>query len=716
MATKPVVSIYREEEDGVEVSRLCAELLDSRHLILGITTGFMLLALGYAFLLPATYQANALIQVEPEPTNTVLASRSSLMPDGKPVSSIDVKLLQSRQIIGETVDDLNLQADVQPKRLPIIGNALAQLTGETGGEIDVSQLYLPGATDDKTDQATLTVIDSHHYQVDYHNKSFIAETGKVAGQAGMKILADRISALPGAQFIATYTSRLNAINAVMRNLTVLDPVMNSGMLTLTLTGNSRSETIKILDNIASHYLSQNISEQAAQDSQSLAYLDQQLPIVRSDLDHYEDKLNAAREINGTVDLPLEAQSVLDQSVAIDSQLNDLTISESEIAQLYTKDHPAYKTLQEKRNTLLTAKAKLNEKISGMPLIQQEILRLTRNVDAKHDIYMRLLARQQELKVAISGAIGNVRIVDSAVDDSESLSLQKLIIVFQGLLLGIFVSATVIFIRIAMNKAVESSDELEQRGMAVYSSIPYSEWLEKRNRKKSCQMSSAFLLRENPDDLAIEAMRSLRTNLYFAMLEARNNILMISGASASAGKTFVSTNCSAVIAQTGKKVLLIDADLRRGTAHQIFNIPGKAGLAEILAADYPISAVLPVEISDSLHFIARGKVAQGFTELLMSKRFGELMRWAEKNYDLVVIDTPPVLAVTDAEIIGTYAGTTMMVVRCAKNTVKEIEISLRRFERSGITVNGFILNGAKLRANGYYSYSDIQYSYESVGKG
>lgn len=715
MATKPVVNIYMEEEDGVEVSRLCAELLDSRHLILGITTGFMLLALGYALLLPATYQANALIQVEPEPTNTVIAGHSSLMPDGKPVSSIDVKLLQSREIIGKTVDDLNLQANVQPKRLPLIGDALAQLTGETGGEIDVSQLYLPGATDDKTDQAILTVIDSHHYQVDYQNRSFIAETGIAAGQAGMKILADRISALPGTQFIATYTSRLNAINAVMRNLTVLDPVINSGMLTLTLTGHNRSETIKILDNIASHYLSQNISEQAAQDSQSLAYLDQQLPIVRRDLDNYEDKLNAAREINGTIDLPLEAQSVLDQSVAIDSQLNDLTISESEISQLYTRDHPAYKILLEKRNTLLTAKAKLNEKISDMPLIQQEILRLTRNVDSKHDIYMRLLARQQELNVAISGAIGNVRIVDSAVDDSESLALQKLIIVIQGLLLGLFVSATVIFIRIAMNKAVESSDELEQRGLAVYSSIPFSEWLEKKNRKKSSQMSSAFLLRENPDDLAIEAMRSLRTNLYFAMLEARNNILMISGASASAGKTFVSTNFSAVIAQTGKKVLLIDADLRRGTAHQIFNIPGKTGLADILAADYPISSVLPVEISDSLHFIGRGKVTQGFTELLMSKRFGELMRWAEKHYDLVVIDTPPVLAVTDAEIIGTYAGTTMMVVRCAKNTVKELEISLRRFERSGITVNGFILNGAKLRANGYYSYSDIQYSYESAGK-
>ena len=201
-----------------------------------------------------------------------------------------------------------------------------------------------------------------------------------------------------------------------------------------------------------------------------------------------------------------------------------------------------------------------------------------------------------------------------------------------------------------------------------------------------------------------------------MLEARNNILMISGASASVGKTFVSTNFSAVMAQTGKKVLLIDADLRSGTAHHIFNIKEKSGLSNILAANNPIESIQPIIISDDLHFIGRGTHDQGFTELLMSRRFADLMRWAEKNYDLVVVDTPPVLAVTDAEIIGAYAGTTLLVVRCDKNTFKEVEMSQRRFERSGINMNGCILNGTKLRVYGYYRYSNIQYAYESARQG
>lgn len=717
MAIKPVVGKLMDDEEGIDAGRLVAELLDSRYLILVITVSFMLLAWIYTLLTPVTYQANALIQLEPQHANAILANqKGTMLPDGKAVSAIDVKLLQSRHILGATVDDLNLQVVVEPKQMPIIGPALAKLTGKTAGEINVSQLFLPGTTDDNSEQMTLTVLDSRHYQINWNNASFVAETGNLFAHAGMKILVASISALPGTQFTATYLSRLNAINRLQHQLTAQDPDINSGMIKLTLTGENQHQTIRVLDNIAAHYLRQNISEQVAQDSRSLEYLNQQLPKVRSELERNEDKLNAAREKNGTVDLSLEAQSVLDQSVDIDNQLNELTLSEADISQLYTKGHPVYKTLLDKRQALLAEKDGLKEKISAMPAVQQEIVRLTRDVDSGQALYMHLLSRQQELKITVSSAIGNARVLDHPLDDPEPVSPNKYIILFQGLLLGFFVALNIVFIRFALDKAVETSEELEEQGMTVYSSIPFSPWLEKSNKKNIYRMAKAFLLRENPTDLAIEALRSLRTNIYFAMLEARNNILMISGASASVGKTFVSTNFSAVMAQTGKKVLLIDADLRRGTAHHIFNIKEKSGLSNILAANNPIESIQPIIISDDLHFIGRGTHDQGFTELLMSRRFADLMRWAEKNYDLVVVDTPPVLAVTDAEIIGAYAGTTLLVVRCDKNTFKEVEMSQRRFERSGINMNGCILNGTKLRAYGYYRYSNIQYAYESARQG
>ncbi|OWA85665.1 tyrosine-protein kinase, partial [Klebsiella pneumoniae] len=143
----------------------------------------------------------------------------------------------------------------------------------------------------------------------------------------------------------------------------------------------------IIDSISNNYLSQNIARQAAQDAKSLEFLSNQLPKVRNDLDVAEDKLNEYRRKNDSVDLSLEAKSVLEQIVNVDNQLNDLTFRESEISQLYTKEHPNYKALMEKRKTLQEEKAKLNKRVSVMPETQQEILRLSRDVESGRAVYM-----------------------------------------------------------------------------------------------------------------------------------------------------------------------------------------------------------------------------------------------------------------------------------------------------------------------------------------
>ncbi|WP_143460331.1 polysaccharide biosynthesis tyrosine autokinase, partial [Klebsiella pneumoniae] len=165
---------------------------------------------------------------------------------------------------------------------------------------------------------------------------------------------------------------------------------------------------------------------------------------------------------------------------------------------------------------------------------------------------------------------------------------------------------------------------------------------------------------NPADIAIEAIRGLRTSLHFAMMEARNNILMISGASPNAGKTFVSSNLSAVIAQTGKSVLYIDTDMRKGYAHKLFELDNNNGLSEILSGKVEVSQAVKKVHSAGFDFISRGQVPPNPAELLMHRRFGELLAWAEKKYDIVILDTPPILAVTDPAIIGHYAGTTLLV--------------------------------------------------------
>ncbi|HBZ3706917.1 TPA: polysaccharide biosynthesis tyrosine autokinase, partial [Klebsiella quasipneumoniae] len=407
--------------------------------------------------------------------------------------------------------------------------------------------------------------------------------------------------------------------------------------------------------------------------------DQQLPKIRADLDSSEDKLNQYRQQKDSVDLSLEAKSVLDQIVNVDNQLNELTFREAEVSQLYTKEHPTYKSLLEKRVTLEKERGRLNKRVADMPATQQEVLRLSRDVDSGKAVYMQLLNRQQELSIAKSSAIGNVRIIDKAVTEAEPVKPKKIITVLIGFILGLILSVSLVMLKVLVRKGIENPEQLEELGINVYASVPVSEWIQKErvNLKRKNPVSvlakgnksefTKFLAIENPADLAIEAIRSLRTSLHFAMMEASNNVLMISGASPNAGKTFISSNLSAIIAQAGKRVLYIDADMRKGYAHKIFDTSINNGLSDVLSGKVELSHAVQKLPSIGFDFISRGAIPPNPAELLMHKRFQDLIHWATKNYDMVMLDTPPILAVTDAAIMGHYAGTTLVVARFEENT-------------------------------------------------
>ncbi|HBX8307311.1 TPA: polysaccharide biosynthesis tyrosine autokinase, partial [Klebsiella pneumoniae] len=533
---------------------------------------------------------------------------------------------------------------------------------------------------------------------------------------GIALLVDKIEATPGTTFSIKYVSRLKAISDLQEALEVADQGKDTGMLGISLTGDNPVLIEKIVDSISNNYLAQNIARQAAQDAKSLDFLNEQLPQVRSDLDLAEDKLNKYRQQNDSVDLSLEAKSVLDQIVNVDNQLNELTFRESEISQLYTKEHPTYKALLEKRKTLQDEKAKLNKRVANMPETQQEILRLSRDVESGRAVYMQLLNRQQELSISKSSAIGNVRIIDNAVTEIKPVKPKKILIVLIGIVFGGIVSIGLVLLRVFLRKGIESPEQLEEVGCNVYASIPVAEAYtkiteqSKKWSRKENKINQGFLAVDNPADLAIEAIRGLRTSLHFAMMESRNNVLMISGASPNAGKTFVSSNLSAVIAQTGKKVIFIDTDMRKGYTHKLFNVSNDNGLSDILSGKISIEKSIKKISSAGFDYISRGMAPPNPAELLMHKRFAELINWASENYDIVVLDTPPILAVTDPAVIGHYAGTTLLVARFELNTVKEIEVSIKRFENTGIQVKGCILNGVVKKASSYYGYGYSHYGY------
>lgn len=707
----------RSEANELELGRIVGELIDCRKLIIGITTGFTVIAVLYALMATPIYQANALIQVEQKQGNAILSSLSQMLPDGQLQSAPEISLLQSRMILGKTVDDLNLQAQVEKEYFPIIGKGISRILNNKNESIKIDKLYIERKEDSTDPEIIITIKDDKHFTVEGDGFKVDGIKGEMLDKDKLRILITEINAEPGASFEVKYLSRLKAINNLLEAFNVSDQGKDTGMLGLTLTGTDPNLISKTLNSIANNYLEQNVERQAAQDAKSLDFLNQQLPKVRADLDIAEDKLNSYRKEKDSVDLSMEAKSVLDQIVNVDNQLNELTFREAEISQLYTKEHPTYKALIEKRQTLQQEKTKLNKRVSGMPSTQQEVLRLSCDVESGRAVYLQLLNRQQELSIAKSSAIGNVRIVDDSITDPKPIKPKKILICIIGFILGLFFSVALIMLRFLLRRGIESPEQLEEMGINVYASIPVSEWLLKASdkRKRKNNESDKLLAVENPTDLAVEAIRSLRTSLHFAMLEAKNNVLMISGASPNAGKTFVSTNLAATISLANKSVLFIDADLRKGYVHKMLGNEGKSSLSDILSGQANVEETIISVPDGQFDYIGRGQVPPNPAELLMHPRFEKLLAWASAKYDLVIIDTPPILAVTDAAIIGRYAGTTLLVARFESNTVKEIEVSITRFEQSGVNVKGCILNGVVKKASSYYGYGYNYYGYNYSNK-
>jgi len=716
MSDKDLQQSQKGHFEEIDLHRLFSELFVHRWLIIGVTSLFTVAALLYVTFATPIYESTALIQVEKNASNSLLSNLSSILPDSQPQSAAEIELIQSRLVMGKTVDDLGLDTQVDEEFFPILGKGWARLTAKEPAEIALSRLSV---SDELVNKAlTLTILDDQNFVIDTNNGEEIKGTvGKLVSHGDVSLLVSGYKAPVGTKFSVVKRSKLSVMADMGRDLTVADKGKDTGVLGLTYSGSDPILIKKILTSISRNYLQQNVDRKSEEAAKSLGFLEQQLPQVRLQLDEAEDKLNQYRQEKDSVDMSLEAKSLLDSVVGVESQINQLTMREAEVSQLYTKDHPAYRSLLDKRQVLESERDKLNQRISKMPATQQGILRLNRDVQAGQEVYMALLNKQQELSISKASTIGNVRIVDDAVTLPKPIAPKKSLLVILLTLVGAFFSVGIVLAKVLLHRALQNPEQLEELGINVYATIPISETQQKKDilrlRNKGKRNDEGQLLaKENPADLAIEAIRSLRTSLHFAMMEAKNNAIMVSGASPGIGKTFVCANLAAVIAQSGERVLIIDADMRRGRLHEVLHNNNKFGLSDTLSGQISADkAVIKTNI-ENLDFISRGKIPPNPSELLMHDNFKTLLDWAKDRYDLVLVDSPPVLAVTDASIIGRLTGTNMLVSRYNVTTIKEIEVSIRRFETSGVIIKGIIFNAQEKKAAGYYGYGYYNYNYES----
>lgn len=338
--------------------------------------------------------------------------------------------------------------------------------------------------------------------------------------------------------------------------------------------------------------------------------------MQQELEQAEERLNAYRKQRDSVDLTLEAKSVLEQIVNVDNQLNELTFREAEVSQHFKKDHPTYRALREKRQTLESERERLNKRVETMPSTQQQVLRLSRDVDTNRAVYLQLLTRQQELNISRSSTIGNARIIDSAATHPEPIKPRKATIVAFMTLFGFFLSSGCVLAKAALRRGINAPEQLEKEGINVYATLPHSVWLHNKTRaggryffnysRRHKIKDVPFLPVDRPLDNFVEAVRGLRTSLHFAMMDAANNILMFSGPTQDCGKTLVSTSLAALVTQVDKRVLFIDADMRKGYVHNIFGLRNDAGLSDVLSGKVTFQAAIQTYTSGLFDVVTCGQ--------------------------------------------------------------------------------------------------------------
>lgn len=723
----------KTSEDSIDLKELFFSLIAQWKIIACCVVLSLICALLYLRITPDTYSVDAMVQVEDSKGAASAAllgdlSKASGGLSQKSPADPEIEILRSRMVLGQVIQNLNLDINIKDNQSSLIGKLVSQdqskleyrhdavIYTNQNNNLIVKQLSVPEYYLDKplklefkdVNQFTLTYKD----QVVFNgllNKKNILNTDKGLWQVQLNTQGN----LKDHSYTLTKLALPTAVNQFNTIYGVAEKGKMTGVIGLSYLGQDPEHITQVLNNVLNVYHEQNIERKSLESKQTLAFLEKQLPELRKQLEDSEIKFNQFREKYKTVDVNAESELLLKQNIDLEKLKIELQQKQAELSAKYTNDHPLILQIDAQITEINKKIADLNNRLTQLPETQRLYLQLYRDVKVNTELYTSLLNSYQQLKIANAGEIGNVRIIDTAVEPVKPVKPKKLIVLVLSIFVGGFIGVLIALLRNMMRSGVNDSTQIENDlNLPVYATVPRSPIQETRMNILKKKKSIPILAVKSSDDIAIESLRSIRTAIHFALTTAKNNIIMIAGPSPEVGKSFISTNLATIFAQGNKRVLLIDADMRRGYMHKYFDVDVKPGLSELLSGQADLQKVLHKTQVTNLDVITRGKSPTNPSEILSSNQFKELLEQLQSQYDHIIIDTPPVLAVTDGIIISQYTGVNLIVARYAKSQMKELELTVNRFEQAGVKVNGFILNDIQRASAGYgYGYN-YAYAYKA----
>ena len=731
-------SASKEDNDEIDLMALLFAILRGWKVIVFFAVLGLVIGVLYSRYVNPTFKSDALIQIEENSKGVAAlgADISELIGSEVSKAQAEAELIRSRMILEPVVNLLHLRIQLSDPNIGALDRIKSNSTD--------TQINKPEGVSLKTEDGEVQV-SQFNVSREYLNQPFTltrSATGFVLsngfddfkGQFGKAHqfrgtdgqIQITVNDLPADGYPINITKQSLQITTEQINsaLSVVEKGKQTGIIQLSMTGANQQQTSLILKQIVLSYIDQNQSRGSEETTKTISFMETQIPTLKKKLEDSEAIFNEFRKKYGTIDVGKEAELLLTENSQIDAQLNELKLKKADLTTYYTEEHPLVIQINEQLAVLNDRKNEIDDTIAGLPEIQREFLQLSADSTINREIYLTLLKNYEQLKIVKAGQIGFARIIDLPISTYRAIAPKKLQIIILATLLGAMLGTMLVLLKNMLRNVVKDPERIEAKtGVPVVATIPRSPLLTRLRRNKKAP--NRLLAYVDNNSLSYEAIKSLRTNLMFGMpvqgrAGQRAKVILITGESPGVGKSFISSNLTEVFAQLDKKVLIIDADMRLGELHKMFSMSQDNGLADYLSQDNSeVSKVITTQDANSLasfihptgidniDFMPRGQHPRNPASLLANGSFDHLMTELNLHYDYIIIDSPPILAASDAMILAQHADKVLMVTRYDDSIEGQLVYAVNQMNKANIKVDGIILNDVQQGIMSKYSY---HYSY------
>lgn len=707
-----------EDELGIDFSAIMHQLIEQKWLIILITSICLGIGIYYASKLIPQYQSDVLIQIDGGENSHSLAGTLSpkannffAFSQNNNEAEVQKALIKSRFILIPVIESLGLNISISPQN-----TKWNSYINPSKASASIKYFSVPKSSTNKIftldyeQEKEVKLLDSNQNIV-LHGAigvPLVSQDGKI------QLEVQKIDAPIGKKFTIIYRPAEEVVNSLASRIKIEEIGRSGiGIFSISIQQANPQLSTKIINEVAHVAQQKNIEIKSIEAKKIKNFLSRQLSIAKEAVNKAEQAFINYRRQSGKFDLSIQGKALIQQILSVDKQMNDLRLNKAVLAVQYTKEHPTYIEMERRLKIAQNEKNRLEQVINELPSDHNQLLHLTREVKTKQALLAMILDKIQGLEIIEAGLVSNVKILSHANVPNSPMPLPKNKIYLGSVLIGLILSVLAIFGRKLLFPKIEDPHWTETYfGIPNLAIVPYSsDMLNARLRVKDSKLSIPLLAKTNHRSITIEVLRSLRTSLQLDLSCASNNIVSILGVSPGIGKTFVSTNLAYLLATVDKRVLLIDADLRRGIAHKYFNIAPSPGFAELIQGTASPEEVLKQSSNKNLMVLPRGNYPSEPSELLACSQCKDLLIRFSTEFDIVIIDTPALMMIADAVLISSLSAINYLLLASKVHQPSEVEVSFKRLASAGVNINGTIFNFNKRTShnNSYYSkYCSYKY--------